>query len=73
MDPSSIGYDTYPRNSIVESYDQFRAFSGPYSNILYEKMAQIPPEHFPNAYCTIFHLNMDFGMEYGHMNKSITS
>ena len=32
--PSSIGYDTYPRNSIVESYDQFRAFSGPYSNIL---------------------------------------
>ena len=58
MSPRSIGYDTYARNSIVESYDQFRAFSGPYINIIYEKngskfiktVSQCLLYHFPFKY-----------------------
>ena len=46
-------------------------FQGPTAIFYMKKMAQIPPEHFPNAYCTILQSNIDFVMEYGHINQSI--
>ena len=46
-------------------------FQGPTAILYMKKMAQNSSKQFPNAYCTIFHSNINFGMEYDNINQSI--